>query len=169
LRKLKPLICQKHLFLIRAQKKRFLLHGLLRVRWISWRHLRNFILRQAKNPAIVLKYIARGVFGADAMKGGTGMMIWGLVFHYLIALGCTIAFFFLYPNVKIMRANKWITAFVFGILAWVVTTRVIVPLSRITQAPFNLSAALQAMLILVVMIGFRLRLLLGSTTIKKKK
>jgi hypothetical protein len=115
--------------------------------------LTQFYIKTGKSPAIVLKYIARGVFGPEAMQGGVGMMIWGLVFHYLIALGCTIAFFFLYPNVKIMRANKWVTAFVFGILTWVVTTRVIVPLSRITQGPFNLSAAIQAMLILVVMIG----------------
>jgi hypothetical protein len=131
--------------------------------------LTQFYIKTGKDPAIVLKYIARGIFGADAMKGGTGMMIWGLVFHYLIALGCTIAFFFLYPNVKIMRANKWLTAFVFGILSWVVTTRVIVPLSRITQAPFNLSAALQAMAILVVMIGLPLTFIIGKYYDKKEK
>lgn len=129
----------------------------------------QFYIKTGKNPTIILKYIARGVFGPDAMQGGIGMMIWGLVFHYLIALGCTLAFFFLYPNVKIMRANKWLTAFVFGILTWVVTTRVIVPLSRITPGPFNLSSALQAMAILVVMIGLPLTFIIGKYYDKKEK
>ncbi|MEO8172107.1 MAG: hypothetical protein ABI581_03455 [Sediminibacterium sp.] len=129
----------------------------------------QFYIKTGKNPAIVLKYVARGVFGQDAMQGGVGMMAWGLLFHYLIALGCTLAFFFLYPNVKIMRANKWATAFVFGLLTWVITTRVIVPLSRITQGPFNLSSAIQAMLILVFMIGIPLTLIIGKYYGDKEK
>lgn len=114
----------------------------------------QFYIKTGKSPApIILKYIATGVFGPDAMKGGIDMMLWGLVFHFLIALGCVLAFFWLYPNVKIMRANKWITAVVYGLLAWVVTTRLIVPFSLVKKSPFNLTSALIAMSILICMIG----------------
>ncbi|MES2329221.1 MAG: hypothetical protein V4539_06420 [Bacteroidota bacterium] len=122
----------------------------------------QFYFKTDKSPTIVLKYVASGAFGPEAMQGGIGMMIWGLVFHYLIALGCVMAFFFLYPNVKIMRANKWITAIVFALLAWVVTTRLIVPLSRIKPAPFNFSNAWKAMAILVLMIGIPITFIVGK-------
>jgi len=122
----------------------------------------QFYIKTGKGPApIILKYIATGVFGADAMKGGTGMMLWGLVFHFLIALGCVLAFFWLYPNVQIMRANKWITAVVYGLLAWVVTTRLIVPLSLVKKSPFNLTSALIAMGILICMIGIPVTFIIG--------
>ena len=123
----------------------------------------HFYAKTGKSPApVVLKYVASGVFGPDAMKGGTGMMVWGLVFHFVIALGCVLAFFWLYPNVKIMRANKWLTAIGYGLLVWVVTTRLIVPLSQVKPAPFNIYTALIAILILICMIGLPITLIIGK-------
>ncbi len=128
----------------------------------------QFYIKTGKSPApIILKYIATGVFGPDAMKGGIDMMFWGLVFHFFIALGCVLAFFWLYPNIKIMRANKWITAVVYGLLAWVVTTRLIVPLSLVKKIPFNLTSALIAMAILICMIGIPVTFIVGRYYDKK--
>ncbi|HEY4195996.1 MAG TPA: hypothetical protein VGM63_10700, partial [Mucilaginibacter sp.] len=36
-------------------------------------------------PAFIFKFIASAWFGPDAFKGGSGMVLWGLVFHYLVA------------------------------------------------------------------------------------
>ncbi|MEO7530661.1 MAG: hypothetical protein ABIS69_04595 [Sediminibacterium sp.] len=130
----------------------------------------HFYCKTGKNPVpVVLKYVASGVFGPDAMKGGIDMMVWGLVFHFLIALGCVLAFFWLYPNIKLMRANKWLTAVVYGLLVWVVTTRLIVPLSHVKTAAFNLGSALTAMLILICMIGVPVTLIIGNYYTKEKK
>lgn len=38
------------------------------------------------NAAGVLKYIAAGAFGQAALAGGTEMIVFGLLFHYIIAL-----------------------------------------------------------------------------------
>lgn len=123
----------------------------------------HFYIVRGTNPApIVLKYIASGVFGADAMKGGTGMMLMGLLFHYLIVLGCVLVFFILYPRLRIMRVNKWITGVVYGCVVWAVTNLVIVPLSLVKRGPMHLDAALIAIAILVLMIGLPITFLLGG-------
>ena len=130
----------------------------------------QFYLKRGGSPLpVISKYIAGGVFGAGAMKGGMDMILWGLLFHYLIALGCVLAFFFLYPNVKIMRANKWITAIVYGLLAWIVTTRIIVPLSMIKPGPFNLTNALIAIAILMCMIGIPTAFIIGKYFDKQRE
>jgi hypothetical protein len=129
----------------------------------------QFYLMRKMNPApVVLKYIASGVFGPDAMKGGAGMMIIGLLFHYLIVLGCVLVFYGLYPRVNIMRVNKWITAVVYALLVWAVTNLVIVPLSLVRRGPFNINNALIAMLILVLMIGIPITFIIGNYFDRRK-
>jgi hypothetical protein len=130
----------------------------------------QFYVMRKMNPApVVLKYIASGVFGPEAMTGGYGMMLIGLLFHYLIVLGCVLAFYWLYPRVNIMRFNKWITAVVYGLLVWVVTNRIIVPLSLVRRGPFNLNNALIAMLILIVMIGIPITFIIGNYFDRRRK
>lgn len=127
-----------------------------------------YFVRHTNPFPVVLKYIASGVFGQEAMKGGAGMMLAGLLFHYLIVLGCVVAFFALYPRVRIMRINKFATALVYGLLVWVMTNLVIVPLSLVKRGPFQLSNVLIAMAILVVMIGLPISWLIGNYFDRKK-
>ena len=130
----------------------------------------QFYIKTGKDPVIVLKYVASGVLGKTAMTGGLVEAICGLLFHYLIAFIFTLFFFWIYPKIKIMAANKWITGIVYGLFVWVVMNRVVVPLSRVTQPPFKLSAAIQAALILVFMIGLPITLIIGKyyTSIKDR-
>ena len=44
-------------------------------------------------PAVIFKFIASGWFGREAMSGGTSMVLWGLIFHYLIAAYFTVTLF----------------------------------------------------------------------------
>ena len=122
----------------------------------------QFYFMRGMNPVpVVLKYIASGVFGPGAMKGGAGMMLMGLLFHYVIVLGCVLVFYGSYPRLKIMRVNKWLTAVAYGLLVWVVTNLLIVPLSHVQRGPFKGNAALIAMLILVGMIGIPITWIIG--------
>jgi hypothetical protein len=105
-------------------------------------------------PTIVLKYIASGVFGKSAYEGGIEILLLGLLFHYLIALACTAAFYWLYPKLSFPKFSLFLNAFIIGIVAWFVTTQMIIPMSQITPAPFSVSKALMAISILIVCIGF---------------
>ena len=121
----------------------------------------DFYLTAHKNPMIILKYIASGVFGPDAFTGGSTMIIWGFVFHFVIAYSFTIAFYFLYRRVLFIRRWPVVAAILFAICMWAITTRIVIPLSNIRQpAPFHLFKALKAISILVVMIALPLTLLM---------
>jgi hypothetical protein len=110
-------------------------------------------LAKGTKPEIVLKYIASAVFGKDAFSGGTGMILSGLLFHFIIALACTLVYFLLYPKIKLLHRNIFFSSLLIAIIAWTVTTRLIIPLSQIKQPPFDLTKALIAVSILYVCIG----------------
>ncbi|HUR67511.1 MAG TPA: hypothetical protein VMZ03_14255 [Chitinophagaceae bacterium] len=114
----------------------------------------QYTINGGKNPANIFKYIATAVFGKDAFTKGNSMVVWGVVFHLGIAMLFTAFFFLIYPKIKGFASNKILTAIVFGLFAWAVMNLLVVPLSKIHQAPFVLKKAAIAASILIVCIGF---------------
>ncbi|MEN9569443.1 MAG: hypothetical protein RL172_674 [Bacteroidota bacterium] len=111
-------------------------------------------LARGIKPGFILQYIASGVFGEAAYTGHTSMMLWGLFFHFIIAFACTAIFFIAYPRWGwLHHTGSWLNALMIALVAWIVTTRLIIPLSNIASAPFNLLNALLAIGILWVCIG----------------
>ena len=120
------------------------------------------------SPAAVFKFIASGAFGAGkAFSGGDVMIIWGVLFHYFIALSWTVLFFFMYPALPWIRKNKYITGLLYGIFVWIIMNRVVMPLSEIPQRPFNLKGALTGMSILMVAIGLPISILTHRYYLRK--
>lgn len=119
-------------------------------------------LVKGTTPDIILKYIASGLFGKDAFAGGFGYMLAGLLIHFLIAFACCATYFFVYPKIKLLHRNIWLNSFLVAIIAWTVTTRILIPLSKIQPAPFDLAKAVMAITILFFCIG------LPNTLIAKK-
>ncbi len=127
----------------------------------------QFYINTKKDPMIVLRYVASGVFGKKAFTGGLPMAAWGLFFHYLIAFGLTIFFFWLFPKVKWIGQNVILAGLLYGIFAWLITTQVIVSLSQIGHQPIVVSKAAVAILILMVCIGLPISLFTNSYYKKK--
>lgn len=119
----------------------------------------DYYIATGKGPSGVLRYVASGVFGQDAFTGSDTMLAWGLLFHYIIAFSFTVFFFWLYPKVKFMAAHPVWTAVLYGIFMWIITTRIIVPLSNTPKGNFVWWKAMKAAAILVVMIGLPLSLI----------
>ena len=120
------------------------------------------------SPAAVFKYIASGAFGAGkAFSGGDIMIVWGVMFHYFIALSWTLLFFFMYPTLPWLRKNKYIAGLLYGIFVWIMMNRVVIPLSEIAQRPFNLKGALTGMSILMVAIGLPISILTHRYFLRK--
>lgn len=105
------------------------------------------------SPEMVLRYVASGFFGKDAFSGGSQMIAWGLVFHFIIALAFTILFFYLYPRLKWMRENKVLTGIFYGLLVWAVMNLLVLPQSNVPPSPIRFPGALISMLILIIAIG----------------
>ncbi|UFH53773.1 DUF1440 domain-containing protein [Spirosoma sp. KNUC1025] len=113
-----------------------------------------FMIRGGKNPAAVWRYVASGVFGKEALTGGTDVVVWGLIFHFLIALIWAVIFFVIYPTLCRFINNPIITGLLYGVLVWVVMNLIVLPLSHVPPVPpFDLSKALIGMVIIMVCVG----------------
>lgn len=123
----------------------------------------HYIIVSGKsNPLIVLKFIASGIFGNEAFSDGNIMIIAGLILHYIIALGFTLFFFWLFPKLNLLSKNKILTGITYGIFIWLIMNIVVVPLSHTPDQPFDVVSAFINVVILVVCIGIPLSLMANS-------
>jgi len=107
------------------------------------------------SPVIIFQYIASGWFGQAAFKGGTTMVIWGILFHYLIASVYSIIFFNLYPAfIKVLK-NKYLAGLLFGLLIWLVMNFAVLPLTNIPKRPAhpNLLSMTEGIAALIICLG----------------
>ena len=118
--------------------------------------LTHYYIKTGKDPVNVLKYVASAIFGSNAYDSGSAMAVYGLLFHYLVAFCWTILFFIIYQRLNLSSYNRIITGIIYGIIIWVVMTRVVVPLSRAATGPFDPLQAGIAVSILIVAIGLPL-------------
>jgi uncharacterized membrane protein YagU involved in acid resistance len=119
----------------------------------------SFYIDTGKNPVGVLNYVASGITGNDAFAGGTAIALLGLLCHYIIALSFTFFFFWLYSKTNLLSKNRIVTAVVYGLFMWLITTLIVLPLSNVPHTPLSaikFYKALKAIGILVFMIGFPL-------------
>lgn len=120
--------------------------------------LQHFITT-GKNPEIVLKFIASGLFGTPAFSAGPMMSVYGLVLHFFIAFGFTLLFFLLVAKFPRMVKNVFLTGMLYGIFIWLVMQFLVVPASKAPAMPLTLPGALLSVLILIVCIGIPLTLI----------
>ncbi|MBL7818375.1 MAG: hypothetical protein JNL70_25410 [Saprospiraceae bacterium] len=101
----------------------------------------------------ILKYVASGAFGKAALEGGNGMALWGLLFHFIIAMSWVILYFLAYPRIPFLKKNIFISAVIYGIVVWSVMNLVVLPITHIGLRPFNWLSVLKNMTILCFCIG----------------
>lgn len=104
-------------------------------------------------PSVILQYIASGLVGKSAFTGGFGIQFLGLFIHYFIAFTCVSIYYFLYPKLKLKKINWIINAAMIAVVAWSVTTLIVVPLSKIPFKTLHFSKSLIAISILFFSIG----------------
>jgi hypothetical protein len=114
-------------------------------------------LVRGTTPVQVLQFVASGVWGQNAFTGGLQSVFAGLGLHYLIAYLWATVFFFAYPYVQhyLPKAaqNLVLMAVVYGAFVWSVMTFLVLPMSNISQGPFNPLQASIGAGILMICIG----------------
>ena len=118
----------------------------------------NYTANGGKNPEIIFKYIASAALGKSALTGGTGMIILGGVFHYIVALACTLVFFALYRT-KWLAQNPFVAGLEYGVFVFIIMNMVVVPLSTIGKETINISKGRIEMGILMLCIGLPISLI----------
>lgn len=116
----------------------------------------QFYAKTGKNPQGVLRFIASGVFGKEAAANGIGMVFWGLLFHYIFAMGFTFCFFWIIGKLKKLLKYPSFTGVLYACLMWLFMQLVVLPLSNTAPVTLNAKNALIAISILAVCIGLPL-------------
>ena len=128
----------------------------------------KFYIETGKGPEPIFKFIASGVFGKEAFAGGTLMIVWGAVFHFMIAFVFTLVLFLIYPVIIKWLKNKFLTGIIYGLAIWAIMNRVVLPLSLTPQPKsFDIAQAGIAALILICMIGIPVALIASHYYRKK--
>jgi uncharacterized membrane protein YagU involved in acid resistance len=118
--------------------------------------LASYYLKSGRNPMNVIRYIASAVFGPKAYTGDSSMLFWGFLFHFLIAMGFTLFFFWLYPRLRLYSLPRFLTALLYGLLIWTIMNLLVLPQTQAPRIPFDWNNAITNMLILIAMIGLPL-------------
>ncbi len=121
-----------------------------------------FIINYKTPVAVILKFIASGVFGIVAFKGGTGMVYYGLLIHFCIATAWTIIFFLLYPKLSGILKSRIALIIVTGVVIWLVMGLVIVPLSRTPSDKYHLISIIINMAALILAYGLPFTVIAGK-------
>ena len=113
-----------------------------------------------RSPVAMLKFIASGIFGTEAIKGDFQYAVYGLCFHYGIATGWSALLFLLYPKLKLLAKPRLVVGLWYGIFVWTMMNRVVLPLSNTPPLPFRLDLnLLKSMVVIIIAIGLPLSFL----------
>jgi len=144
----------KFLILQKLNPKKIVATGLLTGLLDICAAMIKFYIDTGKGPAPIFKYIASAVFGMNAFTGSEGMIAWGIIFHFAIAILFTAFLLVIYPMVRGALKSNLVIAIVYGLFVWIVMNLLILPLTNIPPRPaFDLREALIGMGILIIAIG----------------
>jgi len=118
-----------------------------------------FYLTQGLYPDQVMQFIASAIFGPEAFKGGTPMIITGIIAHYLIAIAFAGFYFALLPFFKILRQKPVISGLTFGAFIWLLMNLAVLPLSAIQSPPIDLTGAIISILWHMILVGLPISLI----------
>ncbi len=125
-----------------------------------------YFIKTGNNPLYILKLVASGLLGSQALLGGSEMLILGLLLHYLIAFSFTAFFFWIYSKTQFFFQHRILTGVLYGLFVYTIMNLIIVPLSKIPARTFTVSNTLINMAILIICIGIPLSLM--ATKFSKK-
>ena len=115
-------------------------------------------VRQNGPPIQLLHSIASGAFGKKAFNGGAATAMYGLAFHYLVALSFTITYFLGIRFIPFLHRQKVIAGLLYGIVVWLVMILIVLRIVFPTMAPLQPQGIITGMLILMVCIGLPISL-----------
>jgi len=99
-------------------------------------------------PTAILRSIASALLGPAAAGGGTGAAALGLLLHFAVSFAFAAAYVVVSSRAPVLRARPIAGGVAYGLVAYVIMTFVVVPLSRATfdgawpPPPVNLAASL---------------------------
>lgn len=101
----------------------------------------------------VFQFIASGLLGSDAFKGGVKAALLGITVHYLIATTATVAYYAASRGLPFLLTKALLFGVLYGVCVHVFMQFVALPLSAIGRRPFNLQSFAVYLGIHMVVVG----------------
>lgn len=116
----------------------------------------------------IFRLIASGMFGQGAFQGGNEMIVFGILFHFLIAIIWTAFYFFIDLKLRLDRINQIVMIAVYGIIIWLVMNLVVLPISNVPRQPINAAGAAKGIAILIVAVSLPIVISANARRLKRK-
>ena len=98
--------------------------------------------------------IAAGLLGRDALKGGPGTFVLGVLLHYFIAGSAAAIYYFTSRRLVFLKEHPLVCGLFFGGAVEEVMNLVVLPLSALhARGPYELHDLIQGLLVHMVVIG----------------
>jgi hypothetical protein len=112
------------------------------------------------DPIMMLKGIASALIGkGNAFNNGFAPALLGLACHFAIAFGAAAAYYMVSRKLRILVERPVICGLLYGVVVFLVTNYVIVPLSRIGHVIVHTPAQIaQAIVVLAIAVGLPIAL-----------
>jgi hypothetical protein len=109
-------------------------------------------------PLRVLRYVAGGLLGPDAFKGGLGTAALGLALHFMIATGAAAVYYVTSRKLDFMVRRPFICGPLYGVAVYAFMNLVVLPLSALPKVTYTLSGFITQLLIHMFCIGLAIAL-----------
>ena len=114
------------------------------------------VIMQKTTAEKIVRGIASGIFKKEATTGGSGMLLYGVLFHYFIAFCFTVFYFLIFPYIPFFRKQKILGGLLYGAFIWIIMNLVVLNIVFPSRPTPTFSSALIGASILMVMIGLPL-------------
>jgi hypothetical protein len=113
-------------------------------------------------PAMVFRFIASGLLGSKAFRGGGSTVALGVVLHYFIALSWTAVFYAVSRKLAILARRPVVSGFAYGAIVYSFMNFAVLPLSGIPHvtAARTLPSLINGVLAVLFCIGLAISLLM---------
>lgn len=143
-------------------------HTLTNVEAISWGGLIAGVLdaidgviaygTQGLSPIQVLQYIASGALGKSAFEGGLATAALGAGFHFIIAWVAAAVFVLVSRRLEILKTHAVLAGLIYGAAVYFFMNCLVLPLSAVAPATFQLGLFLNGVIGHAVFAGFPIAL-----------
>jgi uncharacterized membrane protein YagU involved in acid resistance len=117
---------------------------------------------QGLNPIQVLQYIASGALGKSAFQGGLTTAALGAVFHFSIAWVAAAVFVLASRRLEILKTHAVPAGLLYGAAVYFFMNYLVLPLSAVAPATFQLGLFLNGVIGHAVFVGFPISLFARS-------
>jgi hypothetical protein len=105
------------------------------------------------NPIPIYQFVASGMLGPKAYEGGMATALLGLGVHFLVAFSSSASYILAAQKISVLRKKYILMGLLYGAGVFFFMNYVVIPLSLIPSAPFNLVLFINGMFGHALLVG----------------